>query len=387
MAYEGAHASGWRVKYKVYLPDKTIEKEKYRKTKENAHHLYREAARLETLAAQGSHKDEDVLRALKSGVIVGEEAQRLLKKTILSYPTLNKLFPLFDNYAKKHWNNTTYQTYITTIRRILRDIGDVAITGIEEYKNLIKDYVERVAAEKGHANRTKNKYLSLIRQIIDIAIKEKKFPFDQNPVALIEKYPDVVVRFPRTLSYDEVKSLLEEAKKRTGLFGLFYEITITFLFCGLRLTELKYLTHDDVLNDRVKIQPKEILTDETEEKLKNNLWIPKTNSARVIYIDDDIWQEKIIQKLRKMPKKSRYLFSVSKPSMNMLTFDSAYNDRLFRKTDLTLHCLRHTFITWRIECGDPLPRVMRLAGHSNIETTMRYTHISEEKMKDILPLL
>lgn len=40
-----------------------------------------------------------------------------------------------------------------------------------------------------------------------------------------------------------------------------------------------------------------------------------------------------------------------------------------------------------IQLTEKGPRVMYLAGHSNIETTMRYTHIAEHKMKDLLKLL
>jgi len=102
---------------------------------------------------------------------------------------------------------------------------------------------------------------------------------------------------------------------------------------------------------------------------------------------DDIWQDKVIKKINKIPRRNKFVFPGGAKSMNSFALDSAYNDRLFKESDLSLHCLRHTFITWRIECGDPLPRVMYLAGHSNIETTMRYTHISAKKMRDIIRLL
>ncbi len=130
-------------------------------------------------------------------------------------------------------------------------------------------------------------------------------------------------------------------------------MTITFLFCGLRLAEVKYLTHDDVLDDRIKIQPKSVLPSETEDELKDNIWQPKTGSTRVIFIEDPIWQEKVIQRIRNVPKVGRFVFSPENKTINKYVIDSAYNDRLFKKKDISLHCLRHTFISWRIECGDP----------------------------------
>ena len=54
--------------------------------------------------------------------------------------------------------------------------------------------------------------------------------------------------------------------------------------------------------------------------------------------------------------------------------------------DLTLHCLRHTFITWRIFKGDNIASVKEAAGHASIETTMRYTHV-KVLTRDILELI
>lgn len=59
---------------------------------------------------------------------------------------------------------------------------------------------------------------------------------------------------------------------------------------------------------------------------------------------------------------------------------------------LSLHCLRHTFVTWRIEHGlsgkgDNLVRVQQAAGHADIQTTMRYTHIKMSPEKNILALV
>lgn len=45
-----------------------------------------------------------------------------------------------------------------------------------------------------------------------------------------------------------------------------------------------------------------------------------------------------------------------------------------------LHCLRHTYITKQIQSGKNIVAVMELAGHTRLDTTLRYTHI-ESKFK------
>ena len=49
----------------------------------------------------------------------------------------------------------------------------------------------------------------------------------------------------------------------------------------------------------------------------------------------------------------------------------------------TLHWLRHTFISTLInDRGQSLPVVKELAGHANIETTMKYVHVKERHIRD-----
>jgi integrase len=55
--------------------------------------------------------------------------------------------------------------------------------------------------------------------------------------------------------------------------------------------------------------------------------------------------------------------------------------------ELSLHSLRHTFATWRLEMGDPLIRVRALMGHADANTLLRYAHVQPDPLADLLPLL
>jgi integrase/recombinase XerD len=48
------------------------------------------------------------------------------------------------------------------------------------------------------------------------------------------------------------------------------------------------------------------------------------------------------------------------------------------------HVLRHAFCTEKIRRRVPLPYVQRLMRHDNIQTTMRYTHVVPEDLRDAI---
>jgi len=50
---------------------------------------------------------------------------------------------------------------------------------------------------------------------------------------------------------------------------------------------------------------------------------------------------------------------------------------------LTVHTLRHTAATMLLKNGMPIAHVQRILGHSRIETTMRYLHLSQDDIAEV----
>jgi len=48
--------------------------------------------------------------------------------------------------------------------------------------------------------------------------------------------------------------------------------------------------------------------------------------------------------------------------------------------DFSTHGLRHTYATWALASGAPLPILQRLLGHESPLMTMRYSHVSAYDM-------
>ncbi|WP_293650251.1 tyrosine-type recombinase/integrase [Thiolapillus sp.] len=51
------------------------------------------------------------------------------------------------------------------------------------------------------------------------------------------------------------------------------------------------------------------------------------------------------------------------------------------------HKLRHTYATRLLESGAELVDIQTLLGHVNLATTQIYTHVSEERMADVVSKL
>ena len=57
--------------------------------------------------------------------------------------------------------------------------------------------------------------------------------------------------------------------------------------------------------------------------------------------------------------------------------------------DLRIHDLRHSFASFLINAGRSLYEVGHLLGHTQIKTTMRYAHLSDQTLRDavnVVPL-
>ncbi|SFI75517.1 site-specific tyrosine recombinase XerD [Celeribacter neptunius] len=247
----------------------------------------------------------------------------------------------------------------------------------------IEAYLVACEAE-GLAQSTRARRLSSIKQLYRFAFEEGWR--GDNPAIQI-KGPGRVKRLPKTLSEDEVSRLLEAARavgrhaedrlRNTCLMEILYAT-------GMRVSELISLPVSACRGDPRMLL---VLGKGGKERM-----VPLSQPARAALKD---WLEtrdsaEDLQKREKGKKPSLFLFP-SHARQGHITRDGFY--KLIKEiavaagvspAKVTPHTLRHAFATHLLAHGADLRAIQTLLGHADLSTTEIYTHVLDERLKELV---
>jgi site-specific recombinase XerD len=189
---------------------------------------------------------------------------------------------------------------------------------------------------------------------------------EQLPLIPYGKKPK---KLPSVLSQAEVLRLLDAAT--VGRDRVLLQVAYG---CGLRLSELLHLQVRDIDSSRMVIQVRQ----------------GKGAKDRLVPMSLRLLQE--LRAYWRMCRPRTWLFPGQKPDRTM----SAGNiqrrfTRLVKQVGLTKHCsmhtLRHSYATHLLEAGVDLLTLKALMGHTSLQTTARYLHVSTQRMQQTPSLL
>lgn len=182
----------------------------------------------------------------------------------------------------------------------------------------------------------------------------------ENPLAEMSKYKEAKGK-PRFFSKEEIKAILE-ASEPAGI-GLF---AMTAIYTGMRYSELARLTWGDIDFNRDEVTVQE----------------SKSGQFRVIPLHQTLKQRLVSE--RRRPSEACF----SMPA-NPQTAYKLYLRRLERACTAAeikdvdgWHTFRHTFASQLVMAGLDLVTVSKYLGHSKINTTMIYSHLAQEHLKE-----
>jgi integrase/recombinase XerD len=266
-----------------------------------------------------------------------------------------------------------------TIKAYRRDIGKLTAFMVErsitDTKDVTRSDVVDFLASLYHArldSRSVARHLVTIRHFFRFALTEGYIT--EDPAFTIEA-PKFRQSLPTFLSVQEVDLLLQRPNTSTAA-GKRDRAMIELMYsCGLRVSELCGLQVDDLQPDAGCLR-----------------CIGKGNKERLVPVGKQALAA-VAQYLRSArpeilgERSSTFLFVSQKGNkMDRVNFWKILRDygRLagLRK-ELTPHMLRHSFATHLLDRGADLRSVQIMLGHSDISTTQIYTHVVEERLKQV----
>lgn len=285
---------------------------------------------------------------------------------------IQEIHEAFCQYQEtiKNYRPTTIQGYKETLKTFLRACPEVE--RIDEVSFLI---AQKFFFWGRSARNWKPSTFISHHKRMNVFFKwshERKF-ITENPFELIEK-PRLEKSLPKRLSKQEALGIIEASTclpyPTPFLRYRNHAIFATFLYCGLRKSELLTLkvTDVDLTNMVISIRH------------------GKGNKDRVVPIPFQLIAvlEKYLHERKQLNRTSLYFF-VSVNRDGRLT-DSGLKRLVLRIREASgtyfyIHMLRHTFATLMIEGGCDIYSLSKMMGHNDIKTTTIYLSASVEHLR------
>lgn len=292
------------------------------------------------------------------------DSKILHKKYSLPIDNKMTLISLVKKYMEEYSiHKRSFITDASLSKPIVRHLGSILIHEISkkmvmEYRNIRKsEGSER--RKRSVSETTLNREVALLRNVLNKAVEWEYLSF--NPIHGVKLVKEEIKE--RILTISELQKLADLAPCPLKYFIL------VAINTGMRRNEILTLEWD-----RVNLESGFIYVAKT-----------KTGIPREIPLNDALLS--LLKKLRNDEPFSKYVFtnpSTNKPYNEIKT---AWKSLLKRAgiNDFRFHDLRHNFATHcLLEGGGNLRDLMKVLGHSNISTTLRYSKAQMEGMQRLV---
>jgi integrase/recombinase XerD len=258
---------------------------------------------------------------------------------------------------------TFFLEYLVSVKT--RDLNKVDVT-------LIHDYLESCRSLKHVSHRTNARRISVLKSFFSFLLREEHVR--QNPFAAID-LPRSGRSLPKALSQAEVETLLKPPNRENPVAKRDNTMLYVLYSTGLRVSELVSLPLSACNMGAGFIR---VIGKGNKERL-----IPFGQQAKE-KIDDYL---KTARPFILKNRRSNYLFVTNRGTcMTRLRFW-----QIVKKTALAAgidkpispHMLRHSFATHLLSHGADLRAVQMMLGHADIATTQIYTHVDQDRLKNI----
>ena len=273
----------------------------------------------------------------------------------------------YEEYLKYELNysENTIKQYLMNLDKYLRFLNINKIS----YQNITKDDVMKFLKKLDEENLSKRSIaniLSALRTFYNFLLDEKIIT--SNLFKQIHN-PKLEKKLPNFLSYEQTRQILDSINTETELDYRNKLIIEMFYATGIRVSELVNIKISDInKND------------------KSIIILGKGKKERIVYFGDyaKIALENYLN-IRSI--NSEYLFLNKDGNKISIRGVEKIVDKLTSmaaiKNNVTPHTFRHTFATDLLNNGADIKSVQELLGHSSLNTTEIYTHITSDYLKSV----
>ena len=272
-------------------------------------------------------------------------------------------------YEKKY-SSYTIDGYNSDLNAFLEYLNDNNINAFKdvEYQD-IRLYINKLY-EDNYSYKTISRVISSLRSFFKY-LKTNDY-IKNNPMTLISN-PKLPKSLPKCLNYEETEKLLNVFDD--SIIGIRDTLILEMLYStGIRVSEL------------VNIKVKDISMSDKTIKI-----LGKGSKERIVY-----YGSRCSELLSKYLNNSYYKLNISNLDYLIISkTGKKINDREIRKIidiaalksglnfKISPHVLRHTFASHMLSSGADLRSVQELLGHENLSTTQIYTHITNERIRNV----
>lgn len=228
---------------------------------------------------------------------------------------------------------------------------------------IIRDYLKYLDEAK-LKNSTIARRISALRTFYNYLLN--KNIVDTNLFNSIRN-PKLEKKLPNYLSYEELAKILDNIDISTKI-GLRNRLLVEIFYAtGCRVSEMINIKVSDI------------------NKSNNSIRIMgKGSKERIVYFGE--YARDYLDRYLPLID-TDYLFTQeSRDKLSIHDVEYIISDlvkNLALKTHVTPHTLRHTFATHLLNNGADIKTVQELLGHSSLNTTGIYTHVSNERIKEV----
>jgi len=286
---------------------------------------------------------------------------------------LGSQISIFLHYLRveKGLSNNTMMAYRRDMEKFAEFMAQRYVPLDEVTRSDVVDFLAGMY-RRGLDSRTVARSLVTIRNFYRFCVTEGLVK--EDPAATIES-PKVRRTLPHFLSVAEVERLLAQPDVSTP-GGLCDKAMIELMYStGLRVSELCGLRLSDIQMNAGSLR-----------------CIGKGNKERIVPVG-----RKALELIQTYLRESRpkllrdgsspFLFLNRKGGkMNRIVFWmllKKYGEKAGLRESLKPHMLRHSFATHLLDGGADLRSVQMMLGHADISTTQIYTHVVEERLKQV----